>query len=435
MPQSSSMAPVPLNAIDLAMDRRARSMGMPGFPVNVHVHFHGRIELSQLQDAADRLVKRWPLLTARLVRSPRPAWVPTGAQSCHIRLETLDSDSDAALLAAASRLAALPFDVENGDPLRLSVWHRPGGDDVLTIQFSHLLMDGHGAFTLVQQLFDPTRIPSGSDAGEAPKDFVEQVLAGTSFRERMKAVRRMIGLLRGVEPLSLPVLRDAPAAGSEGGRLTLRWIDETASTALRERLARIGPFANPTLAILASGCRTVSRYIRGPLGPRSAYAMMLPFNLRRSQQKRLLFQNFVTRFVLVARPDELKDRDVLIRLFVSQVRAQIAEKIILGPLVMAKLFAKLERWAPRLVARVGPGPRSVNGSSWGEDFASGSPAFGAVVDYGWVNSPFVPMAGVSLNLVKVGRRQLVVFLHSPRHLSDEQAAQLLDEWLQDLFRP
>jgi hypothetical protein len=417
------------------MDRLARRLGLSGFPVNLHVHFRGRLDLSQLQDAADRLVRRWPLLTARLVRTPRPAWVPTGAQSCHVRQETLDSDSEAALLAAASRLAAHPFDVENDDPLQLSVWHRPGGDDVLTIQFSHILMDGHGAFALVQQLLDPTRIPALSDAAEAPTDFVEQVLAKIPFRDRMKAVRRMIGLMRGVEPLCLPVLHEAPPAGSEAGRITLRWIDETASTAFRERLARIGPFANPTLAVLASGCRTLSRYVPGPLGTRSGYVMLLPFNLRRSQQKRLLFQNFVTRFVLVARPDELKDRDALIRLFVSQVRTQIAEKTIVATLVMVRLLSKLERWAPRLVTMARPRPRSVNGSSWGEDFESGTPAFGAVVDYGWVNTPFMPMPGVSLNLIKVGRRQLAVFLHSPRHLSDERASQFLDEWLEDLFRP
>lgn len=439
MPHLPSTPSIPLNAIDcsfLAVERHARSRGLPGIPVHLHVNFRGRLDLSQLQDAADRLAARWPLITARLVRSPRPAWAPTGARRCHIRQQSLESDSEADLLRAVQRIGEDPFDLQNEDPVRLIVLHRPGGDDVLTMQFSHALMDAHGAVCLLQQLLDPTRIPPVADPVAAPADVVGQLLAKTPFRDRMRAVRRMMRLSRQFQPVTLPRLEKKRPRHPSRGRVTLRWIDETRAAALRERLERYGPYANLTLAVLASGCRALSRHIRGPLGPRSAYVIVLPYNLRHGPLKRFPFHNIATRVSLVARPAELGDRDGLVRLFASQMRAQIAENTTVAALQLSSVVGELEHWAPWLAGRLLRGrPRSLHGSSLGEIFESGRTALGATVDYCWLTVPFLPLFGVSLNLVKAGGRLLAVFLYSPHNLSDDQASQLLDEWIEDLCRP
>lgn len=434
VPPLPSTASVPLNVIDLALRRVWRHLRMPDPPLNVHVNFRGRLDLSRLQDVADRLAVRWPLITARLTLSPRPAWVPTGAQRWPIRRQTLSSDSDADLLRAVYQLGENPFDLENEDPIRLIVLHQPGGNDVLTMQFSHTLMDAHGAVGLLQQLLDPTRIPPVSDTAAVPTDVLDQILAKTSFRDQMRALRRVIPLFTRIQPVTLPLLEQKEPTRRDG-RVTLRWINETASTALQDRLERIGPFANPTFAVLASGCRTLSRYIRGPLGPRSAYVMWLGYNLRRGPQKRLLFQNLVSRFILVARPEQLGDRDQLTRLFASQARAQLADNTTVATLLLFKIFGKLDRWVPMWTRLLRPRPQSVQGGSIGEIFESGPSALGADVDYCWPSAPFIPLLGVSLYLLKSGRRLLAVFMHSPRNLSDEQASQFFDEWLEDLFRP
>ncbi len=434
-----STARVPLNALDyflLVGERLSQRHGLPGVtPGLLHVNFRGRLDMSQLQDAADRLVTRWPLITARLVRSPYPAWVPTGAQRWHIRQQTLDSDSEADLLRAVYELGVQPFDLENEDPVRLIVLHRPGGDDMLTMKASHILLDLHGGVCLLQQLLDSTRIPPVGGTVMPPTDVLAQALANTPFRVRMKAVRRMMRQSRQVTPVTLPLLVTKRPAHLILGRVTRRWIDETASAKLQERLENIGPFANLSLAILASGCRTLSRYVPGPLGPRSGYVIMLPYNLRRGPLKRFPFHNLATRLELVARPTDLADRDELTRLFASQLRAQIADKTTIAPLQLVTAFRGLDRWAPWLSGRFRPGPRSLHASSVGEIVKSGRAILGATVDYCWINTLFMPFAGVSLNLIKAGRRHLAVFMHSPYNLADEQAPKFLDEWLEDLCRP
>jgi hypothetical protein len=164
--------------------------------------------------------------------------------------------------------------------------------------------------------------------------------------------------------------------------------------------------------------------------------MMLPYDLRRGPYKRLLFQNLATRIVLTARPDQLEDRDGLIRLFASQVRAQIADTTSIAHLQLLTMAAKLDHWAPGLTrALVRPRPRSLHGSTWGEVLESGTVALGAVVDHYWSTAAVAPGAGVSLNIGKHGKRHLAVFMHTPLNLTDTQAARLLDEWLEDLYRP
>jgi hypothetical protein len=161
--------------------------------------------------------------------------------------------------------------------------------------------------------------------------------------------------------------------------------------------------------------------------------MMLPYNLRRGAQKRLIFHNIASRVVLNARPNELEDRDELIRKFASQLRTQITENITIGHLQLVSLLHTLGRWMPWLPGVLLKRPKTLHGSSW-EPVECGRSALGATVDHVWAHTLFVPLFGVSLNLAKAGKRYRVVFMHSPHNLSDRDAARLLDEWLEDLCR-
>jgi len=432
------MPPVPLTALDYMMvtaERRARRDGFPGVQGQALVNFRGRIDLSQLQEAADRLAARWPLITARLALAPPAAWVPTGAQRWPVQQQTVSSDSDADLLQAIFEIAAKPLDLENEDPIRLTVLHLPGGDDVLAMNFTHILLDGHGVTGLMRQLLDPTEVPPSSDTVTAAADEVAQILARLSLRQRMRAVRRMVRLARQVRPITLPLL-DKPRPTSHA-RITLRWIDETGSAAIRERLERAGPYANLLFAVLASGCRTLSRHIPGPLGPRDGYRMVLHYDLRRGAQKRLIFQNLAGRIVLAARPTDLGDKEGLVRMFATQAKTQIAEKTSLAVLQVVQILRAVDRWAPWLPS-VRPPESSVHGSTWPEFLERGRRVFGATLDYSWFTVFFLPKfanVNVALNLVKVGQRYRVVFMNSPHHFTDEQASQFLDEWLEDLCSP
>lgn len=428
---------VPLNAIDhfiLVADRKLRRRGLPGLPVQFHAHFRGRLDPRQLQDAADRLATRWPLITARLVRAPRPAWVPTGVPRCRIREETLDSDGEAAVLRAVERLLGEPFDLEDEPPVRLIVLHRPSSDDVLTIQFSHVLTDGQGGISLLRQLLDPGQIPPGPEAAHTPTDPVNRVLVSTPLRARITAVRRGVRWWLQAQPVTLP-RREKPATPPSVGRITLRWLDHEASDTLHERLERLGPFANLALLMAASGFRTLSRYVGASPAQTGFYEMPLPYSRRTGLQKRSVSNNLSSRVILVARPSELGDRDGLVRLLAAQMRQALREDTSIRAGKALSVFAGLDRWAPWVIDWIPPRPRSLRVTTWPEVMEPGRAALGATVEYCWGNLICVVPPGVSIDLFKVGRRQLVAFMHSPEVLSDEQASQFLDDWLDDVCRP
>ena len=429
------MTSVPLNFIDhstLILERMLLHQGLPGLAAQVNIHFQGRVDLAQLQDAADRLARRWPLLTARLRRSPRPAWVPTGAGHLRIRRETLNSNSEDDLLRMLFRLIGDRIDIENDDPMRLTLLHAPDGNDVLVLQCSHVLIDGHGAAILLPQLLDPTRIPPVSDTAATSADSVNEKLLKAPWLKRMRMVIQLLRWRRHTPPISLPQLDQS--ARPSLGRMTRRWIDETTASVLQKRLAAIGAFANPSVLLTASGFRVLSRYVRGPLDPSSVYEMRIGYNHRFGSSKRQIFHNHVALIILTAEPTALDDRDELTRLLAAQMRKKLGEDNHLAAWQMMKFISQIDSWAPWLADRVVRfRDRSLRVSTVPDFLGTGRKALGATIDYCWGHT--ICPYGVSMDLFQVGRRHLIVFMHSPESLSDEQASDFLDDWLDDLYRP
>lgn len=432
--RAAGAAVVPLTVTDHAIlmgERLAQRQGLPGLVGQFHVHFHGRIDLALLDEILHRLVARWPLLTARLTPRPRLGWVRTGQRTVPIREETLACASDAEVLRAVERLLAEPFDLAYESPFRVIVLHRPDGRDVLTVQFSHVLMDAHGLAVLVQCLFDPTSIPpAGTD--QVIVDPAEEKLRAMPLAAVLRAIRSTIRSRRRARPIELP-RRELPAAEPSAGRITLRWIDEATVAAIGKRLSRV-PLAGLTLAAAASGLRTLSRYTPPPAGPHDVYEVPLAHNRRGRASRHAIFHNVSSRVILQARPSELGNWEALVRRLVSQLRQQIQENDIAGAWHVAKLVARVDSRAPWLVDLFfrRPRPRSLRVTSWGDLVEHGRPALGSTIDFAWGNTICL---GVSMELITVGAQLLCVFMHSEDTLAREEAARFLDEWIEDMVTP
>lgn len=424
---------VPLNLLDRVLllgHRQLRRYGLPGLPIQIHVWFRGRLDLAQLQSAVDRLVERWPLLTARLVEKPTLAWRPTGAHTLKIRRMTLESDREEDVLSIAEQLLAEPFDLAHEDPARLVVQHRPGGDDVLTFQFSHSLMDGHGGIALLNEL---VHRPEGSlpapwgELSELEKELLSEA-TGQGWWQSLQSVKRLGGQGR---PVALPFTKHV--ANPSGGRFLLRWVDERATLELQERLARINILANISVAFVASGFRTLNRHLHQPLGRRSIFETFIPHNIPTRRKDRQIFHNLFSRVTLAAWPHELADRDELVRLLTLQWREGCTEEAARAGLTALRILVKLSRWLPWLFLVLRPPPISLLVLYWGEWVKSGQSALGATIERSFINSICIAPPGFSANISKVDERLLVCFQYSPYALSDDAARQLLDDWLDDLL--
>jgi len=430
---------VPLNLYDRAVlgaERVVMSRGVSGFATGLVFLFRGRIVLSQLQDSANRLAARWPLLTARLTRKPYMAWAPTGCQTLPVREMALDCDSDETLAQAVTQLKTEPLELEKQDPMHLVLLHRPGGNDALFVRISHVLFDAHAAINLLRQLLDPSQVPPNT--GEEDVDPYAVAMANHPFRKRMKAMLAMMKKFRQSPPLNFPQPEKWPKR-LQVGPTTLRWLDEEKTAALESRLESISPFASPTLAATASGFRAMKKFLGRTADPNGVYEVVFAYDLRRGRHKKISFHNVVQRLFLSARPDQLQDREQLIRLLIAQFRYQISHpdnELFLGQIQLAQFICLLTERLSWVIPLLKPfRSRSLRVSYVPQLFGYGTPYLGSVLEGFFVSTLCCAPMGASLDMVKIGKRMLLVFMHSPEVLTDEQAARFFTDWADDLCQP
>src|SRR5688500_10153336 len=136
----------PLNPLDIALrcvDQSIRGMGYPGFQTQMLVWLAGRASVELLSRALARLGRRHPVITSRLMEPPGqpPVWRYRKGTRPELNVLQLASEERSAVMNAAAELLSASRDPSEYDPLQFHLLRRPGGGDVLVMQYSHVLMD------------------------------------------------------------------------------------------------------------------------------------------------------------------------------------------------------------------------------------------------------------------------------------------------------
>ena len=118
----------------------------------------GREGLSAPLAAGDfATVRRYPIVAARLVEPPAGEtgqlfWQFRPGASCPLREACLLSDAPAAVLEHVGQLCSNAPNPVEADPIEFHLLHRPGGRDVLVLQYNHVVMDNRMAVPLLREL-------------------------------------------------------------------------------------------------------------------------------------------------------------------------------------------------------------------------------------------------------------------------------------------
>ena len=147
-----------LNPIDRAIrcvNVVVRQLGYPGIETQTLAWLEGRADATTLRRAILRLSRRWPVMASRLVDADgagRSYWQFQPGAACPLIESVLPSDDPGAVLDHAGGLLSHGRDPTTADPIDFHLLHRPGGRDVLLLQYNHALMDNRAVVPLLQEL-------------------------------------------------------------------------------------------------------------------------------------------------------------------------------------------------------------------------------------------------------------------------------------------
>jgi hypothetical protein len=422
----------------LAVDRAVRGLGGPGFETQMLVWLGGRADVAGLRGRLARFGARHPVAAARLVERPSGArWRFRPGAGCPLVETRLDSAEPSAVLDHAARLLSTPGPLEDTDPIRFHLLHRPDGRDVLVVQYNHALMDNTAAVPLLRELDRPD--DGGTDGRDGGRGEWGGVIRGYVRRyDRERRRRALEGCVRlwrggargGVVQVGRP---GAQPAGSAGVRIAARCLESAETIALRARVLRTCRFPHLSMAVLGSAFRALARF--APPGPGAANltaGIGIELGLRRVREP--LFGNPVSLVPIRASAGDLDDRDELVRRLGRQFREHLQAGMDVG---LLQLF-------PWLLRRPADARWLLNGglrqgfSLWYAHFGAvddvGERLGGATVEDVWFTGPTWPPMGLTLLVNQFRGRLRFQATYLPESVPEPVVEAFLNELLADLVR-
>jgi hypothetical protein len=343
-----------LNPLDVAIrcaDQSIRGMGYPGFETQMLVWLSGRLDIACLQLALERLSHRRPVITARLIeddlRHGRPHWQFRNSVAKVDQIE-LPSATMTAVLECAAKLLSEKRDLDVDPPLRFYVLHRPNGEDVFLLQYTHVLMDRSATVQVLREI--ASLYESDHSADLTPQ--YESTTALNRWLMRLPHADRRLASSAAIE-LQGRVLRGRAAILGTGEedkprqlklRIASQSLDSDSVRALHDSSAKLCGLPNLSMAILASAFRAI-----GLLGPpeRNAerlYIAGIGLDMKQRRADQALLQNLLSIVSIFARPHELLDRNQLILTLSQQVRERLRGKVDWGALRLVNAYYHKPRY-------------------------------------------------------------------------------------------
>ena len=422
----------------LAVDRALRAMGGAGFDTQTFVWLDGRADVPRLRAALGRLGRRRPETTARLAEDDAggPCWrFRPDDRGAALHETDLGSEAPAEVLGHAGRLLAAPSDPAQVDPIRFHLLHRPGGRDVFLMQYNHTLM-GHNDAAPLLRLID--RLAAGEDAeagaagcqGDPVRAYLRRFPRGRRHAA-LRAADQWLRRLRRQYGGAVQLGRDSP--GPIRLRVITRQLGPEHAEALDARVLRACGLPSPSLAILASAFRVLDRLTAGRGGAAGrAFSAGLGIAFRPDRSAEPLLQNVTSLLPVAARPEELGDRDGLLRALNGRMREQLAADMDLGMLGLAALLGRRPRQARWVVEFALRHLVSLWYAYFGSMDAAGRAFCGAPVREAFSAGPAWPPVGLTLLVNRYGGRLFFQVTHVPASVPEALADEFLDLLLRDL---
>lgn len=430
-----------LNPVDLAMrcvDKALRRVLYPGVETQMLVWLDGRADVSRLRTAIARLSERYPVIASRLVEPSeedggRAYWRLRPGAVCPLQGTALHDDERQTVLDHAGQLLSTPHDPTAADPLRFHLLHRPGGKDVLLLQYNHVLMDNKPSVMLLRELarlsVSPGRAAPYVEPGNLILEYLRQFPHATRRAATLETIRLQAVALRGRAATLAPA--GPQPVGPARLRIDTRILDSRSAAAIRARVVALCGFPAMSMAMLGSAFRAIDRC--GPAADRrQKFVAGIGMGLERRDHLPLVLQNLTSVVPISAQRDDLRDWDRLVSMLSEQMRARLASGIDLGALRTTALFSR----RPRYIEWVAEHLLHFGYSLWYAYFGSldvvGAELCGAPIEQVFYTGPVWASTGLTLLVNEYRGRLHFQTTSDPRVVPPPLADAFLDFVLADL---
>jgi hypothetical protein len=423
----------------LTVDRTVRALGFPGFQTQMLVWLAGRLAAEQLQEAIQRLSTRCPLMTSRLIEArngTNPYWQFRSDAASGLQEVRLASGDSQEVLDYAARQLSMAHDPATHDPIQFHLLHRPHGQDVLLLQYPHMLLDNNAAILLLREIersflaastnsSSPTRFFSN-------QDLIQQYLQRFPRTRRRTAANRVTNMWRswqgGSVMLGQPISQRKGAASFQ---IAGRCLSAEQTEALRKRVVQICGLPSISMALLGSAFRAIQRL--APTAQRGNFSAGIGVDLGLRNNSGPIFQNFVSLLFMFADAADLHDREALLRRLSQQLRQQIEDDIDLGVLQWTALYRRRPRHCGWIVEPLLRRCFSLWYAFFGTlDRAVGSSFCGTDVDDVFFTGPCWAPMGLTLIVNQYRGRLLFQATYIPEAVPETLANAFLDEVLREV---
>lgn len=430
-----------LNPIDRAMrcaDTALRRVRYPGLETQTLVWLEGPADSDALRTAIARLCRHFPVLASRLVEpqgksDARPYWRFRPDAVCPLREASVPSDNPEAVLDLAGQLLSSPYDPAQADPIRFHLLHRPGGKDVLLLQYNHVLMDNKATVSLLRELDRLSEVDAALPPQIARRSLILDHLRRFPHEKRRKAALDAIHLqahvLRGRAATLRPI--GLEPVGMASLRIITRTLEPSATNTLRSRVIALCGFPCFSMAVLGSAFRAIDR-LRPASDNRRHFVAGIGMGLDLRSQESLIFQNLTSAVPIYAAQEQLHDRDQLLRLLNDQMRERLAVGTDLGALRTTAIFSRRPRYIEWVVEHLLRYGYSLWYAYFGALDAAGHSLCGTTIDTVFYTGPVWSSIGLTLLVNQYRGRLHFQVTYDPRVVSPSLANAFLDSVLQDL---
>jgi hypothetical protein len=436
----------PLNAMDrsmLAVNRTLGDMGYPAFSTQSVVWLSGRADAARLRSAVARLSQRYPILAARLVdtRGKRPAWSFRSGAECPLDEAELGSPKPEAVLDYAAQLLSEPSDLTSADPIRFDLLHRPDGQDVFLMQYSHALMDNSDAIPLLREIdqLSEGNWSAPEQSRLKPQDLLSEHIKRFPWWRRFKAAIKTLDIrfrnLRG-HPLTLG--KNLEARKPLRFRLATRRLERVEVRAIEQHVIRTCGVPSLSMALLGSVFRALGKCAPDGNGSGRKLVAGIGVDLSPTGITRPVFQTLAAVVPVFVRPEALADREALMRALHQQFRQQLERGADLGMVQLSNFFQRpgtflRERFARLSVRRLMRSGYSLWYAYFGSLDAVGERFCGASVESACYFASTWPPMGLTLLVNRFRGDLLFQATYVPESVPEPIANAFLDALIKDLM--